>query len=147
MELLLKVLLLGHELRVEVLVLSKVALEPRDLDVAVIEGLLLLVQLGVEIGILFFSVDQEVLLVVDLLPERGDHVDVGLHPALVVVLHPPLLVGDPVEVLLEVEQLILQILVLPLSLSELHGLLPELCDKPVLLVLSGGTVVEFSIRR
>ena len=57
-ELLLEVLLLRDQLRVEVLVLCEVRLEFRDLGVSAVEDVLLRVELGVEIGVLLLAVDQ-----------------------------------------------------------------------------------------
>lgn len=145
-ELLLKMLLLGYELRVQVLVLSKVGLEFSDLRVSAVEDVLLCIELSVQIGILLLAVDQKVLLVIDLLAESADHVDVALDTTFVVVLHAALLVGDAVEVLLEGEQLVLEELVFALSGAEFLSLCTQLGDQPILVVLGNGGIVQLSFR-
>ena len=145
-ELLLEVLLLGNELRVEILVLGEVGLEFGDLGVSAVEDVLLRVELSVQIGVLLFAVDQQVLLIIDFLAEGADHVDIGLDTTFVVVLHAALLVGDAVEVLLESEQLVLEELVLALSGPEFHGLSAELGDQTILVVLGNGGIVQLSFR-
>ena len=145
-ELLLEVLLLRDQLRVEVLVLGKVRLEFSDFRMSDVENVLLGVELSVQIGILLFAVDQQVLLIIDLLAESADHVDVGLDATFVVILHATLLVGDAIEVLLESEQLVLEELVLALSGPEFHGLSTELGDQPILVVLGNGGIVQLSFR-
>ena len=94
------------------------------------------VQFSVEVGILLFTINQKVLLVVDFLSQGADHVDVDLNPGSIVVLHSALFISGPVECLLKIKKLILKILVLPLSSSEVHSLLSELGHKPVLVILS-----------
>lgn len=80
--------------------LAQVGFKSRDLDMAIVECVLLAVELGVKVSVLLLAVDEQVPLIVDFLPERGDHADIGLDATLVVVLHAPLIVGYPVEVLL-----------------------------------------------
>ena len=111
----------------------------------IIKSLLLAIQLSVEVSILLLPVDQEVLLVIYLLPESTDHVDVSFNSALVVVLCAPLLICDSVEVLLQVEELLLQVLVLSLALSQVHGFLPQLSDKPIFMILSCCSIVQLPL--
>ena len=80
---------------------------------------------------MLFPVDKEGLLIINVLPGSGDHVDIDLNPRLVIILHSPLLIGNSVEALLEGEQLVLEHLVLSLSLPELHGLASELSNEAV----------------
>ena len=115
--------------------LVQVALQPGNFDVPVVEGVLLAIELGVEIGVLLLSIDEEVLLVINLLSQGLDHVDVNFYSASIVLLHSSLIIGYPVEVLLEREQLVLEVLILPLSSSQVHGLLTELGHQSVLVVL------------
>jgi len=112
---------------------------------SVIEGLFLIVKFGVQIGVLLFPVDQEVLLIVNLLSKGCYHVDVCLHSALIVILHSPLLISNAVEVLLQVQQLVLQVLVFSLPLSQIHSFLPQLGHKAVFVVLVSGSIVQFSV--
>ena len=102
-QLLLEMLLLGDKLIVEVLVLGEVSLEFGDLVVSAVQDVFLGVKLSIEVSVLLFAVDQEVLLIIDLLAESTDHIDVDFNATFVVVLHTALLVGDTVEVLLEGE--------------------------------------------
>ena len=106
-----------------------------------VESVLLVIQLGVQIGILLLPVHEEVLLVVDLLSESLDHVDVDLNSASIVFLHSPLFIGYSIEVLLQVQKLVLKVFVLALSLSQVHGLLSKLGYKPIFLVLNCYLVV------
>ena len=71
---------------------------------------------------MLLSIDEEVLLVINLLSQGRDHVDVDLDSGLVVVLHAALLIGDAVEILLQSEELILEKLVFSFSGTEVHGL-------------------------
>ena len=125
--------------------LVQVALQPRNFDVSVVEAVLLAIEFGVEIGVLLLSIDEEVLLVINLLSQGLDHVDVNFYSASIVLLHSSLVIGYPVEVLLEREQLVLEVLVLPLSSSEVHGLLTELGHKSVLVVLHLALVDQLSL--
>lgn len=144
-ELILEVLLLSEELCVEVLVLVQVALQPGNFDVPVVEAVLLAIELGVEIGVLLFSIDEEVLLVINLLSQGLDHIDVNFYSASIILFHSSLVIGYPVEVLLEREQLVLEVLILPLSSSQVHGLLTELGHKSVLVVLHLTLVDQLSL--
>ena len=110
-----------------------------------IECVFLSIQLVKHVCILLFSIHQEVFLVINLISEGGDHVNVNLHSGSVVILHSSFFVCDSVEGLLKFEELILEILVLTLSSSEVHGLLPQLCNESVLVVLSTGLVVKIPI--
>lgn len=121
--------------------LGQVALQPRNLHMSRVESVLLVIQLGVQIGILLLPVHEEVLLVVDLLSESLDHVDVDLNSASIVFLHSPLFIGYSIEVLLQVQKLVLKVFVLALSLSQVHGLLSKLGYKPIFLVLNCYLVV------
>ena len=141
----LQVLLLRLQLRVQILVLGQVTSQSGDFSVSRVQDVLLGVELSVEVSILLLSVDEKTLLVIDLLSEGGNHVDIDLDPALVVVLHSPLLVGNPVEVLLQSQQLVLQQLVLSFSLPQLHGFGSQLGHESVLVVLGDGGVREFSL--
>ena len=125
--------------------LVQVALQPGNFDVSVVEAVLLAIEFGVEIGVLLLSIDEEVLLVINLLSQGLDHVDVNFYSASIVLLHSSLVIGYPVEVLLEREQLVLEVLVLPLSSSEVHGLLTELGHKSVLVVLNLALVDQLSL--
>lgn len=125
--------------------LVQVALQPGNFDVSVVEAVLLAIEFGVEIGVLLLSIDEEVLLVINLLSQGLDHVDVNFYSASIVLLHSSLVIGYPVEVLLEREQLVLEVLVLPLSSSEVHGLLTELGHKSVLVVLHLALVDQLSL--
>lgn len=69
LELVLEMLLLLQQLIIQILVLAKVSFESGNLNVSAVQRLLLTVQLGVQVCILLFSVDQEVSLVVDFLSE------------------------------------------------------------------------------
>lgn len=71
---------------------------------------------------MLLSINEEVLLVINLLSQSGDHIDVDLDSGLVVVLHAALLIGDAVEVLLQSKELILKSLVFSFSLAKVHGL-------------------------
>lgn len=121
--------------------LGQVALQPRNLHMSRVESVLLVIQLGVQIGILLLPVHEEILLVVDLLSESLDHVDVDLNSASIVFLHSPLFIGYSIEVLLQVQKLVLKVFVLALSLSQVHGLLSKLGYKPIFLVLNCYLVV------
>ena len=101
MQLILEMLFLSHELRIQILVLSQVTLQPRNLHVAVIECIFLSIELRIEVSILLLPVDQEILLVVNLLPESLNHIDVDFDSAPVVLFHPPLVVSYSVEILLQ----------------------------------------------
>ena len=92
----------------------------------VVEAILLAIKLSVEVRVLLFPVYEEVLLIVDFLPQGLDNVDVNFNSASVVLLHSPLIVGNPVEILLQGEQLVLQILVFSFSSSQVHRFLSEL---------------------
>ena len=88
-----------------------------------VESVLLSVKLRVEISILLLSVDQKVLLIVDLLAKSVNGVNVNLHTASVVILHPALIIGGSIKRLFKVEKLVLQILVLTLASPHVHRLL------------------------
>ena len=107
MQLILEMLFLSHELRIQILVLRQVALQPRNLHMAVIKGIFLSIKLRIEVGVLLLPVDQEILLVVNLLPESLNHIDVDFDSAPIILFHPPLVVGYSVEILLQRQELIL----------------------------------------
>lgn len=67
----------------------------------VVKAVFLAVKLSVKIRVLLFSVDEEVLLIVDLLPQSLNHVDVNFDSAPVVLFHPSLIISNSVEVLFE----------------------------------------------
>jgi len=60
-------LLLGLQLGIQVLVLSKVAPQPGDLGMSRVQDILLGVELGIEVGVLLLSVDKKTLLIIDFL--------------------------------------------------------------------------------
>lgn len=68
---------------------------------SIVEAVLLAVKLGIQIRILLLSVDEEILLVIDFLSQRLDHVDIDFNSASVVLLHSSLVIGNPIEVLFE----------------------------------------------
>lgn len=140
-QLLFKMLLLGKQLRVEVLMLGEVALESRDLNVSAVERLLLHVQLRIEVGVLLLSINEETLLIINFLSEGRDHRDVGFNSALIIILHSSLVVSYSVKVLLQVQEIVLQNLVFSLPLSKLHCFLSELCYKTILMVLGDSSVI------
>ena len=113
---------------------------------AIVESVLLAIELSVEVSVLLLSVDEQVPLIIDLLSKGRDHANVGLDTTLVVVLHAPLVVRYSVEVLLEVQQLLLQLLVFTLSLSQLHGFLSQLGYQAVFVVLVSSGVLQFPLR-
>ena len=80
--------------------LGEVASESGDLSMSRVQDILLSVKLGVEVSVLLLSVDEEVLLVINLLSQSGDHVNVDLNTRLVIILHAAFLISDTVEVLL-----------------------------------------------
>ena len=121
-------LLLGLQLRIKILVLSKVTSKSGDLCMSRVEDILLGVKFCVEVGILLLSINQETLLIINLLSQSRDHVDVDLDSALVVILHSSFLVRHPVEVLFQGEELILEQFVFSLSLSKLHGFCSQLSN-------------------
>ena len=136
LKLILQMLLLSKQLGVEVLMLQEIRLESRNLHVSAVQSILLGIKLCVEVSVLLLAVDQEVLLVIDLLTKGRNHVDVGLDAGSVIVLHSTFLISDTVEALLEVEKLVLKILVLSLTSAEVHGLLSQLGDESILVVLA-----------
>lgn len=136
----LQVLFLGLQLRIEILMLSEVTSQSRNLCVSRVQDILLGVKFSIQIGILLLSVNEQALLIIDFLSQSRNHVDVYLNSALVVVLHSSLLIGDSVEVLLQGEQLILKELVFSLPLSELHGFCSQLSNESVFVILSNGGV-------
>lgn len=136
----LQVLFLGLQLRIEILMLSEVTSQSRNLCVSRVQDIFLGVKFSVQISILLLSVNEQALLIIDFLSQSRNHVDVYLNSTLVVVLHSSLLIGDSVEVLLQGEQLILKELVFSLPLSELHGFCSQLSNEPVFVILSNGSV-------
>jgi hypothetical protein len=93
-----------------------------------VKDIFLGVKLGIEVSVLLLSIDEEVLLVINLLSQSGDHIDVDLNTRLVVVLHAALFISDTVEVLLQTEELILEKLVFSFSGTKVHGLSSELSN-------------------
>ena len=83
--------------------LGQVTLESRNFHVPTIQSVLLGVQLRIQVSILLLSVDEEVLLVVDFLPQRLNHVNVNFHTAAVVLLHSSFFISYSVEALLQVK--------------------------------------------
>lgn len=140
-----QVLLLGLQLRVQILVLSQITSESGDLGVPRVQDVLLSVELCIEVSVLLLSVDEQTLLIIDLLSQGRDHIDVYLNSTLVVIFHSSLFIGNSVEVLLQGEELILKQLVFSLSLSELHGLGSQLSDESIFVVLSDGGIGELSL--
>ena len=92
-------LLLGLQLGVKILVLSKVTSESSNLSVSRVQDILLGVKFGVQISILLLSINQQTLLIIDLLSQSRDHIDVDLNSALIIILHPSFLISNPVEIL------------------------------------------------
>jgi hypothetical protein len=92
-------LFLSHKLRIQVLVLGQVTFKAAYFNMPIIQDFLLVVQLCVEIRILFLAIDEEALLIVDFLSELRDEIDVCLNSAFEIVLHPSFLICDSVEVL------------------------------------------------
>jgi hypothetical protein len=111
-----------------------------------IESIFLRIQFSVEVGVLLFSVDQEVLLVIYFLSQSLNHIDINFNSASVVFLHSAFLISYSIEALFKIQELVLKIFVVPLSLSKVHGLLSQLCYESILLVLDDNFVVELSIR-
>jgi hypothetical protein len=70
MQLFLQVLLLSQKLAVQVLMLSQVVFKPRYFRMPAVEGFFLVVELSVEISVLFLAVHQKTPLVVDFLAQR-----------------------------------------------------------------------------
>lgn len=125
--------------------LGKITSQTSDLSVSRVQDIFLGVQLSVQISILLLSINEKTLLVINFLSEGGDHINVDLNSALVVVLHSSLLVSNSVEVLLQGKKLILEQFVFSLSLSQFHGFGSQLGNEPVFVVLSDGSVCEFSL--
>lgn len=100
-----------------------------------VQGFLLVVQLGIEVGILLLSIHEEVSLVINLLSKSRYHANVGLDSAFIIIFHASLLIGDSVEVLLQVQQLVLKSFVFSFSLSKLHGFLSKLGYESILVIL------------
>jgi len=146
LELVLEVFLLLQQLIIQILVLAEVSLQSRDLGVSVVQRLLLTVQLGVKVSILLFAIDEKVSLIIDFLSESGDHADVGLDARFIIILHASLFIGYSVEILLQVQELVLEGLVLPLSVSQLVGFLSQLCNKSVFVILVEVVLTQFSLR-
>lgn len=134
-------LFLGEQLTVQILMLSQITLQSGNLDMSIIQSVFLGIQLGVKISILFFPINQKVLLVIDFLSQGSNHIDISFNSAFVIILHSSLFIGDSVEILFEIEELILQIFVFTFSLSEIHGLLTELGNKSILVVLGSSSIV------
>ena len=67
-------------------------------------------------------------LFIDLGPERLDEADVRIDTRLVVLVHPPLFFVEAAKILLHIHQLILQLLVVTLSLTQICGLFHKLCN-------------------
>ena len=126
MELILEVLFLSEELRVKVLMLVQITLQSRNFNMPIVEAIFLAVELSVKIRVLLFSINKEILLVIDLLSQGLDHVDVNFNSASVVLLHSSLIISYSIEVLLEREKLVLEVFVFSFSGSEVHSLLSEL---------------------
>ena len=101
-------LLLGLQLGVKILVLSKVTSESSNLSVSRVQNILLGVKFGVQISILLLSINQQTLLIIDLLSQSRDHIDVDLNSALIIILHPSFLISHPVKILFQGEELILE---------------------------------------
>ena len=101
-------LLLGLQLGVKILVLSKVTSESSNLSVSRVQDILLGVKFGIQISILLLSINQQTLLIIDLLSQSRDHIDVDLNSALIIILHPSFLISHPVEILFQGEELILE---------------------------------------
>ena len=100
-----------------------------------VQDFFLAVQFSVEVGVLLLAVYQQASLVVNLVAKSADHADIGLHTALEVILHSPLLIGYSIEILLKVQKLILKRLIVSFPLPEFHGFLSELSNQSVLVVL------------
>jgi hypothetical protein len=123
-------------------VLLELRFQAGCIHVAAVEDLLLVIQLGVKVRVLFLAIDQDFLLIVDFLAKRGDHADVGLNAGLHFVLKSPFIVSGAIKVLFERHELVLESLVSPLPFSKLESLLPELGNDAVLAV--DGNFVEVS---
>lgn len=108
MQLVLKMRLLGAQLGIQVVMLVMVTSEPWDFGMTRIQDILLGIQLGIEVRVLLLSVDQQRLLIIYVLPLWRSHIDINFNPRLVVILHSPLLIGNPVEALFHTQELVLQ---------------------------------------
>ena len=86
-------LLLGLQLGVKILVLSKVTSESSNLSVSRVQDILLGVKFGVQISILLLSINQQTLLIINLLSQSRDHIDVDLNSTLIIILHPSFLIS------------------------------------------------------
>jgi len=94
----------------------------------VVQGVLLPVQLQIEVTVRLLSISQDRLVVVDLVAQARNHRQVALDAALVVIVLPALVFVEAGEIVLQIEQLLLQGLVVSLALSQLDGFLFELLD-------------------
>jgi hypothetical protein len=82
--------------------LTQIGLQSGNFDMSVIQGLFLLIKLGVKIGVLLLSVYQEVSLIINFLSEGSNHSNVGFNSGFVIIFHLSFLVSYSIKVLLKV---------------------------------------------
>ena len=100
---LLQVLVVGAQLRVQVVVLGSVALNSRYFGLPRIQYVFLGVQFREQVRILLLPIDELRLLVVNILAHAMYQIYIMVHPQLIIILHLPFFVRDPVEALFEGE--------------------------------------------
>jgi len=106
--------------------LIQIALQSRDLNMSIIEGVFLSIKLSVKIRVLLLSINKEIFLVIDFLSQGLNHVDVNFDSAPVVLFHSSFVIGYSVEILFQTKKLILQVFVLAFSGSKIHSFLTKL---------------------
>lgn len=111
-----------------VLLHAELVVEARDVSVAVGNDGSLAVQLTVQIGILLLAFVVDAALFVDLASESLNEPNVAVDAALVVFVHPALLLVQSRKTLLQIEQLVLHSAVVTLLRSKVVSLLHQLSD-------------------
>ena len=124
---------LGLEAGVGILADLLLVLDALDVDVAVGDERSLPVQFRVQLSVLPLPVVINRALLIDLRSQSLYEANIGVDARLVVFIHSSLLLIQSAEILLHIHQLVLQLLVVALALSQIRGLLHQLSDHALFL--------------
>lgn len=104
-----------------------------DIDIAVANELPLSVKFSVELSVLALAVVVDSTLLVDFRSERLDETNVRINTRLVIFVHSTFVLVETAKVLLQVHQLVLELLIVSLSCSQLRRFFHQLSDHTFLL--------------